>query len=99
MGKYAMTRAYKHADKSGMDQLFTNPQAPEWYASQIPLYSDIKRAEDTGRFYADYYKNTGIVARYPYMTFPSYGTQLAYSALGMMSHSGLKMFSPRALYG
>lgn len=94
-----MLRASYNRDASkGGQVLFSreNPKDYEFYLAQTPLVGDYLKASDTGKYYADYYKNTGITPRYPYMTYPNFGTQLAYSALGMTSHLGYKALS--ALY-
>lgn len=106
MASYRQSTVYGNAS----NQVFDTNGFPRWsefarkelwdYAqSQIPIWSDYKKLESQYQYYKDYYDNTGITPRYPYLTYADYTTPALYSALGMASHAGYKLLSPKRLYG
>lgn len=71
----------------------------DYVGSQIPFWSDYATMNDEYRYWADYKRRTGISPRYPYLHYQNRTMNMAYSALGMASHAGFKIFSPKSVYG
>lgn len=75
-----------------------SPEMQGYVGAQIPFVGDWQKMQDQARFYQDYYEHTGVKPKYPSLNYGNFGTALAYSALGMASHAGVKAFNPNKLY-
>lgn len=99
MASYRQTTAFRHDKYGGIPATADNRFTWDYIQTQIPLYSDIQKSRSQHEYYKDYYRNTGIAPRYPYLTYADYTTPALYSALGMASHVGYKLLTPNRLYG